>query len=132
MEDIGNQFMENKNLKTYSCTRKKGIDDLICEYAFIGNSQGDESCSNIAGDFAGGWHSFTFDCDPYDQEAINKESERRKIKNLKYIQELKDKGEYGKSYEWTIHIIHNPIFDNPTPIKPSLESHRMIFIDESE
>lgn len=108
--------MENKEgFRSYSIKRRKGIDDLIGEYAWIGNSQGDESYTNDinVGKGSDGWMSYVFkDIDINDQEAINKESERRKQVNKDYIKELKRTGEYGKEGSpVTLHLKHNPLFD---------------------
>jgi hypothetical protein len=101
---------------SYSFKQRKGIDDLLCEYAWIGNSQGDTSATNdtIFGKNSRGWMSFVFkDINPDDQEAINAESERRKKANMDYIEKLKSEGRFGEEYEISIHLKHNPIFDRP-------------------
>jgi hypothetical protein len=113
------------NLKEYKYTtkHKKGITDLINTYAFIGNSQGDISATNSVEEYknSNGWLSYAFDknIDSNNQEAINKESERRQEENKITIKELKDSGEYGKEYESTITILRNnrPFFDNPELFK---------------
>ncbi len=125
----------DKDIKTYTVTRRKGIDDLLCEWAFTGNSQGDESYSNDVEVYKSsqGWMSFNFKAPilPTDQESIYIEVERRRKLNLLYIQELKDKGEFGKEFPITMHLKHNSIFDAPLNYnKYPLESHRVVFLDD--
>lgn len=108
--------------KDYTFKGKKGITDLIPIYAFRGNSQGDTSETNSIEEYkaANGWLSFIFEgIDCNDQEAINKESERRIAENNVYIQKLKDSGEYGKEYESTISIglVYRALFDEPNSFK---------------
>lgn len=120
--------------KVYKLKRQKGIDDLLCEYAWIGNSQGDTSATNSIkeGEGSNGWMSFIFHgINSRDQEAINRESARRKKANEDYIAELKAKGEYGKEYELEIHLKPNLIFDNNYPSSRPIESFKMMFIDET-
>lgn len=129
-----------EGFKSYTLKRKRGIDDLVSEFAFRGNSQGDESTSNNIQDYLNseGWMSYVFIDFPLDfkdidkdQKLIYEEVERRKKLNIAYVEELKIKGEYGKDFEYSIQIKHNPIFDSPKhPIifKP-LESYKMMFID---
>jgi hypothetical protein len=115
--------MEN-DFDSYTIKRRKGIDDLQNIYAWAGNSQGDESCTNDTkvGLASEGWMSYHFNnIDMYDQEAINKESIRRREANDKYIQELKDKGEYGAYFDISIHVKHNPLFDRVQPINDLLQ-----------
>ncbi len=115
--------MEN-DFNSYTIKRQKGIDDLQNIYAWTGNSQGDTSCTNIieVGLASDGWMTYNFkDVNFLDQEAINKESIRRKEANDKYIQELKDKGEYGAYFDINIHVKHNPLFDRVQPINDLLQ-----------
>ena len=115
----------------YKLKRRKGYDDLVCAYAFIGNSQGDESATNNIGDYLNskGWLSYTFskDININDQEAIDKESIRRKEQNIRYIQSLKDNGTYGEEYEIDLFLNKNPLFDDPTA--PSKETYRFVILD---
>lgn len=48
----------------------------------------------------------------------------------KEIEELKRTGEYGKAYEVSLTIQHNPLFDQPSPINSS--SCRYEIIDLSK
>lgn len=102
------------DFKSYSFIKRKGIDDLHNIWAWTGNSQGDESCTNdikegLASD---GWMSFRFNgIDPTDQDAIDAESARRIKHNKDYIKDLKANGEYLKEYQLTIHVAPNSIFD---------------------
>lgn len=96
---------------------KKGIDDLQNEYAFRGNSQGDESCSNEISDYlaSGGWMSFHFPVPIDDQRAIYEESKRRKAANEKYIRQCKKDGTYGTVLPpIQLKMVHNPLFDDNT------------------
>ena len=89
---------------------KKGVNDLLCEYAFFGNSQGDESVSNDIEVYKSqdGWMSYAWwNKIPMEQEAINKEVERIKKHNAEYIQKCKDDGTYGQEL--------NPIIFRLTP-----------------
>lgn len=114
--------MDLKEYK-YTTKHKKGITDLLNIYAFLGNSQGDTSATNDVLEYkaAKGWLSFAFgkniDCN--DQEAINKESERRQKENEITISKLKESGEYGKEYELTTTILmaNRPFFDTPELFK---------------
>ena len=121
-------------LKTYSLKKKRGVDDLISEYAFHGNSQGDETQTNSIEAYKAsqGWLSFGFTCELTD-EAIQKEVAIRKEQNEKYIQELKDSGRYLEEYEISISLAPNPIFDEPPSNKyPELrpmESYKFLLID---
>jgi hypothetical protein len=103
-------------MKSYGFKRRRGYDDLVLEYAWIGNSQGDESVSNsVEHCLNNSWMTYVFgkDVPKDDQEAINKEVERRKKINQEYIEKLKSEGRYGEEYEITIHLKHNPLFDTP-------------------
>lgn len=118
---------------------KKGIDDLESVYAFIGNSQGDESKSNLIADYENskGWMSFIYNCD-LDQEAINKETRRRILWNYDYIRRLYEEGKFGEEYELSIKLEYNPLFDNSyNPLldgsnRESLSSYRIIFLDPKD
>lgn len=123
-------------MNKYTFKRKLGIDDLLCEFAFVGNSQGDTSVSNKIEDYiaAKGWMSITqgFEDIADNQEAIYEESKRRCIANIDYIEKLKAEGKYGEEYEINIYLHPHPIFDTPTNKGgPPLESYRMIFLDTS-
>jgi hypothetical protein len=94
---------------------KKGINDLQNEYAFRGNSQGDDSCSNEISDYlaSGGWMSFHFPVPIDDQRAIYEESERRKAANEKYIRQCKNDGTYGTDLPpIQLQMVHSPLFDD--------------------
>lgn len=100
--------MDYKEYK-YTTKHKKGITDLLNTYAFVGSSQGDTSQTNNVQDYidSKGWLSFAFDnsIDRYNQEAINKESERRQKENEITINKLKQSGEYGQEYEVTTTVL---------------------------
>ncbi len=119
-------------MKEYKLKGKYGIDDLEGIYAFIGNSQGDTSCSNSVEDYnnSGGWLSFVFNCELTD-EAINKEIERRIDNNTKYISQLAQEGKYGEIYENSVKIQENPIFDESISNNP-LGSYSFKILDISE
>jgi len=114
--------------------RKLGIDDLLCEFAFQGNSQGDTTATNEISEYIAskGWLSVTrgFEDIMLDQEAIYKESLRRYEVNIAYIEKLKAEGKYGEEYEIDINLHPHPEFDTPTNKGgPPLSSYRMIFLD---
>lgn len=121
-------------MNKYTIKKRLGIDDLLCEFAFIGNSQGDESKSNSIDAYKAsqGWMSFVFDC-PLDEENISKEIQKRKQANLDYIEKLKAEGKYGEEYEIDIILHLHPLFD--TPVNKGglpLESYKMIIIDNEK
>ena len=131
------ELIGKNNMKKYKIKCKLGIDDLLCEVAFIGNSQGDESGSNLISDYnnSGGWMSITrgFEEIANDQKAIYKESERRYNVNIDYIEKLKAEGRYGEEYEIDINLHPHPSFDTPTNKGgPPLSSYRMIFLDTTK
>ena len=120
-------------LKTYSLKKKRGVDDLISEYAFYGNSQGDETQTNSIEAYKAsqGWLSFEFTCE-LTNEAIQKEVAIRKEQNRKYVQELKDSGRYLEEYEISISLAPNLIFDKPSNKYPEprpMESYKFVLID---
>ncbi len=119
-------------MKQYTIKYKHGIHDLKSEYAFHGNSQGDESRSNNIATYlaSGGWMSFMFDC-PMTEEAIAIEVAKRKEWNIDYINKLKDEGRFGEEYEIALSIQEHPLFDTPLEGKP-LESYKVKFIDLSK
>lgn len=100
----------------YKIKCKKGIDDLQNEYAFTHDSTGVHEYTNEISQYleSNGWLGYRFDdIDITDQEAIYKESERRKQANLDYIETLYNDGIYGEEYEITISIQDNSAFDTP-------------------
>lgn len=117
----------------YKAKFKHGIHDLKSEYAFRGNSQGDESVSNSIEEYKAsqGWMSFVFGC-KLDQEEIYKEVEKRKQWNKEYIEQLHAGGRFGKEYFITLQLIDTPLFDNPNQPPISLNSHRITFLDTSK
>lgn len=121
-------------MKTYKTKKKLGIDNLFCEFAFVGSSQGDESVSNDIDDYINskGWMSITkgFEEIANDQQAIYEESKRRCIINMEYIEKLKAEGRYGEEYEIELNLHPSPDFDTPTNKGgPPLSSYRMVFLD---
>jgi hypothetical protein len=117
----------------HSIKRRLGIDDLLCEFAFQGNSQGDESKSNEIADYiaAKGWMSITkgFEHIVDNQEAIYEEAKKRCITNLEYIEKLKAERRYGEEYQIDINLHPHPDFDTPTNKGgPPLSSYRMIML----
>lgn len=113
----------------------KGIDDLQNIYAFKGNSQGDESCSNEILDYLAskGWMSFHFDkIDKTNQEAIYEESLRRQKANEIYIQKCKTDGTYGQYLgDIQLQMIHNPLFDD-SPSFSAQNSYSIVILDLSK
>jgi hypothetical protein len=121
-------------MNKYTVKRKLGINDLLCEFAFIGNSQGDESVSNEITDYKASqsWMSITkgFEDIINNQEAIYKESKRRFNANIDYIEKLKAENRYGEEYEINITLNPNLLFDNSNIKNESvLESHKLIFLN---
>lgn len=122
---------------THTFINEKGIDDLLSEYAFRGNSQGDRTTTNSLKEYneSDGWLSKCFGEDfVYTQENIDIEVERRKLENISYIQQLKSDGKYGEKYEIQLSMREFPLLDGTT-IKdketPS-SSYDMYFIDLSK
>lgn len=103
-----------ENLVNYTFKARYGYDDLKSEYAYRGNSQGDESASNeVHSDkTSGGWMSFGFDCEET-QEAIDKEVAYRKRWNKHYIDSLKANGKFGAEYSINVSFVKHPFFDDP-------------------
>lgn len=118
----------------YTFKGKRGITDLRSEYAFVGNSQGDESRSNSIEDYiaAKGWMSYVFSCS-LNQDAIDKEAKRRKQRNSDYIKQLKEEGRFEEEYEIKLELVNNPTFDSNNVIIANnsnpLESFKLIFLD---
>jgi len=115
----------------YTLKFRYGIDDLKSEYAYRGNSQGDESVSNgVHSDKAsGGWMSYGFDV-PETQEAIDKEVIWRKKWNKNYINSLKANGKYGIEYSVGVSFVKHPLFDEPP--QQLLMSSKFLILDLNE
>ena len=130
--------MENKEgYVTYKISADyiKGVYDLESEYAFHGNSQGDDSVTNSVDEFigSGGWKSVSSnfkDIDYLNQSEVDKRALEIRTKNQQRILELKRNGEYGKRVEneISLSIKTSPKFDSPKMLNTSLESYRMTFI----
>lgn len=97
--------------------RMLGIDDLRSEFAFHGNSQGDDSVSNSVDTFVSqeGWmsvNSWYKDIDYLNQDEVDKRIIEIKQFNADRIKQLKLSGDYGKEVEG-IHIFieHDPLYD---------------------
>lgn len=122
------------NTIEYKFERYKGVDDLLGEYAFVGNSQGDETRTNSTKEYEAseGWLSYMFKDVPMTQEAIDKEVEFRKRFNIEYIKILKSHGTYREPFSVTVKMIHNPLFDLKYPVPTPIESYKMMFIDGSK
>lgn len=120
-------------MEKYEIKFKHGIHDLKSEYAFHGNSQGDESVSNSIATYQAsqGWMSFMFDC-PMTEEAIAIEVAKNKAWNKEYIQKLKDEGRFGEEYTITMSVQEHPLFDTPKHESPPSESYQMVFIDTAK
>jgi hypothetical protein len=118
-------------MKTYAIKRQRGVDDLLPEYAFYGNSQGDETHTNSIEAFnnSNGWLSFIFPCALTD-EAIQEEAANRKKSNAEYIQRLKAEGRYTEEYEMEITLVPHPRFEELSI--PASVSHRFILFDLSK
>jgi hypothetical protein len=108
------------DFKKYSINRtiKKGINDLKCEFGFIGSSQGDESATNSVAEYlaSAGWLITTLDktkVDITNQKEVDAAIQERREANQAYIKQLQEVGEYGKevSEELNIFIKPNPLFD---------------------
>ena len=97
--------------------RRLGIDDLRSEFAFHGNSQGDDSVSNSVDTFVSqeGWMSASSwykDIDYLNQDEVDKRVFEIKQFNADRIEQLKLSGDYGKEVEG-IHVLveHDPLYD---------------------
>jgi hypothetical protein len=113
-------------LKKYTFKQRYGYDDLKSEYAYRGNSQGDDSGSNdVATNQNNPWMSFGFDC-PQTQEAVDKEVIRRKEWNKNYVNSLKANGKFGLEYDINVSFIPHPMFDEPTQPEPTFSSKFLI------
>lgn len=120
-------------MRKYETVHKHGIHDLKLLFAWSGGwGQGDHQYTNDVND-PHQFMSFNFgDIDQSDQKAIDTEVERRKQANLEYIEDLKELGAYESEYIITIHMAHNPAFDEPTPVKQDKESYRYTVLDFSK
>ena len=114
----------------------KGVSDLKSEYAFHGNSQGDDSATNSVEEFiaSGGWKSVSSnfkDIDYLNQSEVDKRSLEIRTENQQRILELKRNGEYGKRVENEISLSIKtfPKFDSAKIHNTTLDSYRMTFID---
>ena len=103
---------------TFTNTRKLGISDLECEYAFYGNSQGDDSRTSSVEDYlsSGGWKSVSSnfkDINYLDQNEVDKRVLEIRNKNKHRIISLKEQGEYGKEVDSdiTLTLKQCPTFD---------------------
>ena len=131
--------MENKEgYVTYKISADyiKGISDLKSEYAFHGNSQGDDSKTNSVDEFigSGGWKSVSSnfkDIDYLNQKEVDKRVLDIRTKNQQRILELKRNGEYGERVENEISLSLIPCseFDSYKIHSTTLDSYRMTFID---
>ena len=131
--------MENKDeYVTYKICSDyiKGISDLESEYAFHGNSQGDDSKTNSVYEFigSGGWKSVSSnfkDIDYLNQKEVDKRVLDIRTKNQQRILELKRNGEYGERVENEISLSLIPCseFDSYKIHSTTLDSYRMTFID---
>lgn len=120
-------------MKQFEMKLRRGVDDLKSLFAFHGNSQGDESCTNDIEVYKAskGWMTFTFDCD-LTEEAIQAEIETRKKANEEYVKSLKESGKYEEEYTVKIQFNDHPMFDRVDDTKEfPLSSYRMIFLDDS-
>lgn len=107
----------------YTLKQRRGYDDLYQIYAFSGASQGDETRSNDIKDY-NEWMIYNFKNIPLDQDAINKESNRRKKLNDEYISKLKNENRYGELFETTISIEQDETYDKNTKVNNTCESYR--------
>lgn len=104
-------------MKEYKLKCLKGIDDLKSLYAFVGNSQGDETRTNSIEDYKNseGWLSYQFNV-PLTEQDIFKEIEIRNAWNIEYINKLKKTNEYGEEYFISLLMQDNPDFDIVSPM----------------
>lgn len=117
----------------YKIKVRLGIDDLYSLYAFAGVDEQGIGSSNSIKDYltSDGWLRYVFDV-PMTDECIAAEIERRKDWNIKYIDELHRKGEYGKVEYITLSIEYNPALDAPSlPSEFPIESYSFILMDTS-
>jgi hypothetical protein len=128
------------DIRTYKMPGSyKGISDLSSIYAFHGNSQGYDSCSNDVNDFIGsqGWMSVSHgfkDIDYLNQDEVNKRSLEIQKENDEYIKSLYKSGQYGEyNGDINLSLKYMPLYDDPSPIhSKGVESYRMAFIDFSK
>lgn len=132
--------MENKEgWKTYTIPVENslGITDLISEYAFHGNSQGDDSATNSVSEYIAseGWKSVASefkDIDYLNQSAVDKRAAEIKLRNSTYIDKVTREGNYGKETTTNISLVIKtfPVYDTPAK-SPSTDSYRLTFLDFS-
>jgi len=115
-----------KEFKTYRGSELlKGVDDLLPEFIFVGNSQGDTTATNSLLEYlgSGGWLSSLINPVPETQREIDVIVGKNKKKNSDYIKELKLSGEYKKPIGCvTISMLHDPKLDNKNNIQ--VESYK--------
>ena len=121
---------------TFTNTHKLGITDLECEYAFHGNSQGDDSRTSSVEDYlsSGGWKSVSSnfkDINYLDQNEVDKRVLEIRNKNKQRIVSLKEQGEYGKEVDSdiTLTLKQCPIFDSPRLKDNSTDSYRIALLN---
>lgn len=118
-------------LKKYTLTGRYGYDDLKSEYAYRGNSQGDDSGSNdVEANKNNTWMSFRFNC-PETQEAVDKEVLIRKEWNKNYINSLKANGKFGLTYDINCYFTPHPMFDDVPP-RPLPMTSKILFLNLNE
>lgn len=110
-----------EGIKTYTQKFRLGIDDLKSEVPFWIDDWGVEHWY-----LHFGWTKEEYNADKGAYAA------KIRIENEEYIEKLNSQGKLGTIAENHIHFKMNPLFDSPTPISKSFESHKMIFIDTSD
>jgi len=120
-------------IKRYEFKGKRGIDDLLAEYAFAGMPEQGIGNSNSIEEYldSQGWLRYIFDV-PMTREAIAIEVERRKKENIEYIERLHRKGRFGEWFIIELELVDNPALDRPDIRLSSelpMKSYRMVFLD---
>lgn len=113
----------------YKLKSKKGIDDLKPEYAFQGNSQGDETRTSSIEDYnnSQGWLSFILDCPLTDKDIASRIEENKKH-NRQYIDRLKKIGEFGADQMISLNFLDSAL-DSKKNFNFKSESYKFIIED---
>lgn len=115
----------------YKLEFKRGVDDLLCEYPWIGSSQGDTSVSTSIKDNHD-WMIWTFGNVPKTQKDIDTEIKRRKQTNSNYIKFLESVGLYKSTYFVSTKLEKDPVFDDFQKREKVSESYRFDILDLSK
>lgn len=111
------------NFTSYSFKGNYGITDLVPIYPYYSD------------EWSTTYNPFFKDVTEEEYKKNPAAYERRvRGHNTEYIESLKEQARYGEEYVTTLNLMHHPDFDDNkiNPVGSPMESHRMIFIDNTE